>query len=84
MLVIVPARVAGLCQVGDRQMNLKQYFQVVRGTIGTQEAIGRLRGDQITLTAGGAEYTGRVTGDHIEGQATMGGSHTPWAATRAK
>jgi SAM-dependent methyltransferase len=84
LLVIVPARVAGLWQVGDRQMNLKQYFQVVRGTIGTQETIGRLRGSQITLTAGDDEYTGRVTSDHIEGQATTGGRQTPWTATRAK
>ena len=84
MLVVVPARVAGVWQVGDRQMNLKQYYQVVRGTMGTQEVIGRLRGSQITLRAGDAEYTGRVTGDHIEGQATIDGRQTPWAATRAK
>ena len=84
MLVIVPARVAGVWQVGDRQMNLKQYYQVVRGTIGTQEVIGSLRGSQITLTAGDTEYTGRVTSDYIEGQATIGGRQTPWAATRAK
>ncbi len=84
MLVIVPARVAGIWQFGDRQMYLKQYYQVVRGTMGTQEVIGRLRGSQITFTVGGAEYTGRVTGDHIEGQATIGGRQTPWAATRAK
>ena len=84
MLVIVPAQVAGIWQVGDRQMNLKQYYQVVRGTMGTQEVIGRLRGSQITLTTGDAEYTGRVAGDLIEGQATIAGRPTPWAATRAK
>ena len=37
MLVIVPARVAGIWQVGDMQMNLKQDYQVVRGTIGNAE-----------------------------------------------
>ena len=37
---------------------------------------GKLRGDQITFTAGGAQYTGRVNGNAIE---LMG----PGGATRA-
>jgi SAM-dependent methyltransferase len=84
MLVIVPAPVAGKWQVGDRQMNLRQYFQVVRGTIGTQEVIGRLRGSEITLTADDAVYTGRVSSDHIVGRAMIGRRQSRWAATRAK
>ena len=28
---------------------------------------GKLRGDQITFTAGGVQYTGRVNGNTIEG-----------------
>jgi hypothetical protein len=82
MLVLVPARVAGVWQMGDKAMNLKQYFQVVRGTIGTQQVIGRLRGGQITLTAGDTEYTGQVIGDRMEGHATAAGKQTPWTATR--
>lgn len=84
MLVIVPARVAGNWKLGDRELSLKQYFQVVRGTIGTQEVIGRLRGDQITLNAGDTAYAGRVIGDRIEGRATTAGKQTRWAATRLK
>jgi SAM-dependent methyltransferase len=84
MLVIVPARVAGAWRVGDRQMNLKQYYQIVRGTLGTQEVLGRLTGDQIVLKAGGAEYTGRISGDRIDGQVTMSGKQTSWTATRPK
>jgi len=45
MLVIVPARVAGIWQAGDSEMNLTQDDQVVRGTIGARKLIGRLRGD---------------------------------------
>ncbi|RPI51789.1 MAG: class I SAM-dependent methyltransferase [Acidobacteria bacterium] len=82
LLVIVPARVAGMWQVGDTQMNLRQDYQVVRGTIGAQPVTGRLRGAEITLRAGDREYTGRVSGDRIEGTATTAGRETPWTATR--
>src|SRR5262245_22677288 len=51
MLVIVPARVAGTWRVGGAAMTLRQDFQFVRGTIGTETVEGRLRGDQIILQA---------------------------------
>jgi hypothetical protein len=44
--------------------------------------IGRLRGDQIALTAGTTEYKGRVVGKRMEGTATAAGKETPWSATR--
>jgi precorrin-6B methylase 2 len=84
MLVIVPAQVAGVWEIanGSIEMTLKQYYQVIRGTMGTQNVIGRLRGDQITFTAGDTEYTGRVRRDVIEGRATTSGRHRPWTARR--
>jgi precorrin-6B methylase 2 len=83
-LLIVPAQVAGTWHAGNAEMNLKQYYQVVRGTIGTQNVIGRLRGDQITLTAGATEYKGRVVGKRMEGTATTAGKERPWTATRSR
>ena len=44
---------------------------------------GRLNGDQISFTAGGAQYTGRVNGNAIEGTVKSGGSNSKWSATRA-
>lgn len=82
MLVIVPARVGGIWQIGDREMNLKQDYQVVRGTIGTQKVIGHLRGRQLILTAGDTEYTGQVIGDRIEGTIATAGKQSVWTARR--
>ncbi len=81
-LVIVPAHVAGTWEIGNMEMTLKQYYQVIRGTMGTQNVLGRLRGDQITFTAGDTEYSGRVRRDVIEGRATTSGKHRPWTAKR--
>ena len=44
---------------------------------------GRMKGDQITFTAGGTEYTGRVNGARIEGTVTSAGQVAPWTATRS-
>jgi hypothetical protein len=36
----------------------------------------------MVLSAGGAEYTGRVNGGVLEGTVTANGSTRPWRATR--
>ena len=79
MLVIVPARVAGIWQVGDMEMSLRQDYQVVRERSGTQKVIGQLRGDHLTLKAGDTEYTGQVIEDRIEGTITTAGKQTAWS-----
>jgi hypothetical protein len=76
-LWIVPAKVEGTWQLGGGQgtLTLKQAFQMVSGTMGTMPiADGKLRGDELTFTAGTTKYTGRVDGNTIKG-----GS---WTATR--
>ncbi len=83
---IVPAKVTGTWQLPQGELTLKQTFQMVSGTLKsgnntTQIANGRLRGDQISFTAGGAQYTGRVNGNAIEGT-LKGGSNGKWSATR--
>jgi SAM-dependent methyltransferase len=84
LLVIVPARVAGMWQSGDTQMTLRQDYQFVKGTLGGQEVTGRLRGVRIALKSANADYSGEVFADRIEGTATAGGRQTPWIAVRRK
>ena len=84
---IVPAKVEGSWQLDKGELALTQTFQNVTGTLrggGNPVAItnGKLRGDQISFSAGNTEYSGRVNGNTIDG--TMrGASSGPWHATRA-
>ncbi|MDB5811965.1 MAG: SAM-dependent methyltransferase [Betaproteobacteria bacterium] len=83
---IVPAKVEGAWQMAQGELELKQMYQNVAGTLktgGNAVAItnGKLRGDQISFTAGNTEYSGRVTGKGMEGT-TRGASAGPWNATR--
>jgi hypothetical protein len=86
-LWIVPAKVEGTWQLSQGELTLKQEFQMISGTLksGSQTtpiSNGRLRGDQINFSAGGAQYTGRVNGNAIEGTVRSGGSNGKWSATR--
>lgn len=87
LLWIVPAKVEGTWRLPQGELTLTQEFQVVSGTLsrgGTPVPVnGRLRGDEITLTAGDTEYTGRVNGNRIDGTARTGNGSTGWSATRA-
>jgi hypothetical protein len=77
---MVPAKAQGTWQVGQQTLTLNQKYQMVTGTLGsTPISDGRLTGDQIVFTAGGAKYTGRVNGSSIQGTGGPGGS---WTATR--
>lgn len=87
LLWIVPAQVKGVWRVEGGELRLEQAFQMVSGTLtvgGRSTTIehGRLAGDKLTFSAGGAEYTGRVSGDTIEGVRKTGGIESQWAATR--
>jgi hypothetical protein len=79
-LWIVPAKVEGTWDVQGRgALTLYQSYQNVTGSLGSaQVADGKLRGDQITFTAGGAKYTGKVEGNRITG--TVNGQ--PFTATK--
>ena len=44
---------------------------------------GRLKGEEITFTAGDRTFTGRVNGNTIEGVSGSGESRSAWRATRA-
>jgi hypothetical protein len=66
---------------------LKQNFQMISGTFrsgnsATAVTNGKMRGDEISFSAGGAQYTGRVNGNVIDGT-VKGGNKGKWSATRA-
>ena len=83
MLYIVPARAAGTWRLPKGELKLDQKFQVLTGALSsggstTPVKDGRLRGDQISFSAGGEKYEGRVNGD------TMLGNGGGWTATRLR
>ena len=79
LLYYVPAKVAGTWKTPQGELTLQQTFQFVTGTMTmggkTMNVAGKLRGDQLTLNAGGLEIAAKVNGDRIEG--------TNFRATRA-
>ena len=84
-LWIVPAKVDGTWKTPQGDLTLKQTFQMVSGSLKNGNVItpisGKLNGDQLSFTAGGAQYTGRVNGNTIDGN-VKGGSNGKWTATR--
>ena len=72
-LWIVPAKVEGTWNIAGRTepLTLNQSFQMVTGSLGSQMiSQGRLRGDEISFSVGGATYTGKVDGNSIKGTAS--------------
>ena len=89
-LWIVPARVAGVWKmtqaVTQGELTLRQEFQTVSGQLVAGDKVlqvsgGRLRGDRLSFTAGGVDYTGRVRGEVIEGAGKGSGA---WTAARIR
>ena len=81
-LWIVPAKVEGNWQIeGAGSLTLKQNFQKIDGTLGGKPAKVTLRGDAITISADGKDYTGKVDGARMSGDIKGGGK---WSATRSK
>jgi hypothetical protein len=89
LLWIVPAKVEGAWKSTLGEITLKQDFQKVSGSInagGTPTLVtgGKLRGDQITFSAGATQYSGKVAGNTISGTALTNGISRDWSATRVK
>ena len=88
-LWIVPAKVEGTWKSTNGELQLEQKYQMVSGKLISGNVIapitdGKLLADQITFTARGTLYSGRVRGNVMEGTSkVLGGSETPWQATRA-
>jgi len=85
-LYIVPAQVAGTWRLGNGNLTLTQSFQEVTGSLTTggksvPVESGKLNGAEITFTAGGTTYTGRVEGNTMSGDMKGAGSGR-WSATK--
>jgi hypothetical protein len=88
LLWVVPAEVGGAWRLPQGALTLEQDFQLLCGSLNSGNsaapiADGRLRGDQISFSVAGAQYTGRVNGNAMEGTVTSGGNKSTWSATRA-
>lgn len=88
-LWIVPANAAGTWKLPQGELTLEQKFQMVSGTLknGSKSAAvseGRLNGEQIVFKAGDTEFSGRISGDSMEGVARTGGKEEKFQATRVK
>ncbi len=70
LLWIVPAQVAGSYTLPQGELELKQDFQMLSGTLRTQGATyvveGRVRGEELALRAGDRTYRGRLNGKALE------------------
>ena len=62
---IVPAKVNGTWNTPNGALTLTQNFQMVSGTLGSQAIQGRLRGSELTMTAGNQKWVGTVNGNTI-------------------
>jgi precorrin-6B methylase 2 len=85
MLHFVPAQVAGVWKLSTGQLTLSQEFQMLSGELASGSskvpiADARMRGDEITFSAGGVTYTGRVSGNRMTGRRSDGQS---WTAMRS-
>ncbi len=88
-LWIVPADVGGTWKLPHGDLVLEQKYQVVSGSLksGSNAAAiseGKLDGDQITFKVGDTQYSGKVTGEAMEGVARTGSGENRFQATRAK
>ena len=82
LLWIVPAKVEGSWQMPKGELKLTQQFQVISGTLGAEPiSEGKVRGSEVTFTAGGVKYTGHVDGNVMTGTQT-GSNGNSWTATR--
>ena len=84
-LWIVPAKVDGNWRIeGGDAITFKQTFQKLEGTAGGKAITNaRLRGDTISFSVDGRDYSGKVSGERIDGS-VQGGTSGKWSATRAK
>lgn len=85
-LWVVPAKAAGTWRMPSGELKLEQTFQMLTGTLTSGgkavPVAGRMRGDQISFTADGVQYTGRVTGLDMGGSLKVNGAPNGWRAVR--
>jgi hypothetical protein len=80
--------VSGKWQLAQGELTLEQKYQKVFGTLSRADSRleienGRLRGDEVSFTAGGVEFVGRVNADAISGE-LKGDTSSAWTAVRLR
>lgn len=85
---LVPAKVEGTWTLPQGELTLKQKYQTFTGTLKNGNVItpvtaGKLRGDQITFTAGETQFTGKVNANSIEGMSKTGSGEAAFKASRS-
>jgi precorrin-6B methylase 2 len=70
LLWIVPAKVAGTHKIPQGELTLKQQFQMLSGTLrseGKTFAVkGKVNGEEVSFSANGRQYRGRMNGKQLE------------------
>jgi precorrin-6B methylase 2 len=70
LLWIVPAQVAGTYTVPDGEVTLKQSYQMLSGNMRTGGKTfalkGKVNGEEVSFSAGGKQYKGRLNGKQLE------------------
>jgi hypothetical protein len=89
LLWIVPAKVGGVWQSPQGNITLTQRYQMISGLLdrqgkSTPVTDAKLRGNQISFSAGGAQYAGTVSGSTIAGAVTIDGVSRAWRAERSR
>ena len=87
LLWIVPAKVDGVWKSELGEFTFKQEFQNFSGAVNVGEVSmlmtgGKIRGDQISFNAGGTQYSGKVNGNTIAGNAGSGVGAKSWNVNR--
>jgi precorrin-6B methylase 2 len=88
LLWIVPVKVDGTWASASGDLVLEQAFQMISGTLNSSAGAvpvtdGRVRGAEISFSAGGTRYQGLVEGNTISGTAISSNASSRWNATRA-
>lgn len=87
LLWIIPAKVEGTWKLGNDVLTINQEFQMINGKLtggdkNSNIRDGRLRGNEITFRINDSLYTGRVSGNKMEGTVRDSEGEKKWIATR--
>jgi len=85
---LIPAKVQGTWKMPQGELVLEQKYQMLSGTLKNGNVVApisaaKMSGDQITFTAAGTQYSGKVNGNAIEGVAKSDNGETKFEATRS-
>lgn len=85
-LWIVPAKAAGTWKTPTGTLKLEQEFQMLTGSLNSGGKLlkvnGKMNGYEMTFTAGGTQYRGRISGEKIEGTAKGASGSSAFSAVR--